>query len=367
MRKVLLLSVLLWVMAVGYSQEDNPYKIDKLRLEARIDYEGLIKDDTSANSGGFAGKFINFAIDGHLTHRFSYHYRQRLNIADVTFSSFFRGCDWLYLDYHLGKHFTFSAGKQVVYIGGFEYDYAPIDVFYWSRFWNNVVCYEMGASVAFHDTAHKHTLIFQVCNSPFVSKPFENIYAYNLIWYGNMGVFSTIYSLNLIEYTKNHYITYISLGNKFTFNNLSFYIDFQNRASFAQKNFLFKDITLIGQVDYRFNHHWKLFIKGGYDVNHAQDAATGYQMAYDQLVLPGEEYYYCGIGGFYYPLNNDMIRLHAFFAVNHLDYTTYQLNAGVTWKMDFLQAFKYLKEQRINKDRRPRKGHKILETNKDEN
>ena len=42
----------------------------------------------------------------------------------------------------------------------------------------------MGASISYHNLKKNHTLTFQACNSPFVSRAFENLFAYNLIWYG---------------------------------------------------------------------------------------------------------------------------------------------------------------------------------------
>lgn len=350
---------LCFTLCIGYAmaqQEhntyDNPYKVNTLRLEARVDFDYQLHHDTTPSQGGFAGRYLNFVLDGQLTHRFSYHYRQRLNIANVSFSSFFKGCDWIHLDYHAGKHFTISAGKQPVAIGGWEYDAPPIDVLYWSNFWDNVICYEMGASVSFHDTAHHHTLMLQVCNSPFVSRAFENLYAYNLIWYGNMQCFSTAYSFNMIEYSKGKYISYIALGNQFTFHNFSFYIDIMNRASFRQQGYWFRDFTAIAKFNYNFNGRGSLFIKGGYDMNHAQSALTEADLVYDRFVLPGTEYAFVGLGGTFMPVkNSDCIRLHAFFAMNNTHDITCQFNAGATWRMDFLKISSSIKQHKAQKNK----------------
>lgn len=351
MYKNIFIFAVFFLTSISYAQKTQDkfdFKLHNLRLEARVDFEYKAYNDTTPANAGFAGKYMNFVLDGQLTERCFFHYRQRLNIANASFSSFFRGCDWLYLEYFFGKHFSVSAGKQVVAIGGFEYDFAPIDVFFWSNFWENVVCYEMGASISYHNLKKNHTLTFQACNSPFVSRAFENLFAYNLIWYGNMKFFHTIYSLNMIEYEKGKFINYISLGNRFDIKDFSFYIDFQNRATDKQV-FLFKDFTIVGQAEYNFKQKGFLYLKGGYDVNKAQPKTTPYAEAFDRFVLLGVDYFYYGIGGGFYPLKERKdIRLHAFFAVNHTDNISYQSNLGLTWKMDFLSLRKRKAENKDN-------------------
>ncbi len=43
----------------------------------------------------------------------------------------------MYLNYEIGR-WGVQGGKEVVAIGGFEYDRAPIDLYSCSVFWNNV-------------------------------------------------------------------------------------------------------------------------------------------------------------------------------------------------------------------------------------
>jgi hypothetical protein len=331
----LLLFLGLFCDQMVFSQEKN-YSINTLRLESRADFDFPIAGDQSAS--GFSGKYLNFCLAGYLSDHFSYHFRQRVNAGNMGFSKlFFQGTDWMYLTYHVNPHLSFSAGKQVIAIGGWEYDLPPIDMYFWSSFWNGVNCYEVGASATYSNEEGDNSLTFQICNSPFITATQKGMYAYNLIWYGTLGHFKPIYSLNLVEYDYGKYITYIALGNKFVFDGISFYFDFMNRASFEQENYFFDDFSLIGEMKYNLTSNVVGFLKGGYDVNKSQFVYPDYQ-PYDMFVLPGTEYSFGGLGFEYYVLRaKNEVRLHAFAAAERSVNSewTYRANLGLTYRIDF--------------------------------
>ncbi len=316
------------------------YSVDKLGIEARTDFEQLFREDKSVE-GGFTGKYINLDFNAHISDNFFFNYKQRFNIPDVSFSSFFQGIDWLYLTYKVNENFAISAGKQVVNIGGFEYDAAPIDVYEASNFWNNIVCYEMGVELSYTDISKRNNIRFQITNSPFVKSKGENIYAYNLIWYGNnLPYFSTIYSLNFLEYSRNKYVGYIALGNKFEFGDLYFYVDFINRFN-SVDNIGFKDYSLVGKVNYKANEQWSLFALGGYDTNEAQLPTVASEEIFDRVVFPGVSFVFGGLGGEFFPLKDESVRIHAL--CSYRDYngnSSYKFNIGATWRFNVLKSLK---------------------------
>ncbi|MBQ2400128.1 MAG: porin, partial [Muribaculaceae bacterium] len=187
-----------------------------LKIEVRADYQREYNDGHSIEENcGFRGKYLNMAISGNINDHFSYSWRHRFNkMIGSNGSSFFDATDWVWLAYNI-NNFEVSAGKQVVGIGGYEYDRAPIDLYFCSEFWNNVACYQFGVSGAYSFNEGKDKLMFQFCQSPFRTIN-PDMYAYNLMWYGNHGIFSSIYSVNMMEYAPGRFINYISLGNKFT-------------------------------------------------------------------------------------------------------------------------------------------------------
>ncbi|MFA6805867.1 MAG: porin [Bacteroidales bacterium] len=344
MKKILVvfLLVLSTLPTIVLCQDINP-KV-RLKFNTRFDFESLVPTDKDSNSSsGIHGKFFNIMIDGEINEKFSYSYRQRFSlnavdnfqIAGKDNKSNFHPIDWAYINYKIDDAFTLSAGQQVIMMGGWEYDYAPIDQYFWSDFWNNVYCYELGAMINYTSKNKNHNLGFQISNSPFSTKKFSSLYAYNLIWYGNMDWFKTIYSMNMIEYETGHFINYIALGNKITFGDFSLELDLMNRASAKQDNF-FADYSIIGNAIYSFNGKLNVFAKGGYDENKAQ--GDGDAFIYDRYVLPGTKYLFYGLGLEYFPIKDKKdVRLHAYWTSNNADIKYNTFNIGVTWQMKVLE------------------------------
>ena len=345
MRKAFLLILLgFFVFPQAFSQDKKPFvTLDRLHLNTRADFtvDYHLGHDTVAPSTdhGFMGKYLVVALDGTIGSKFSYHLRQRLNTPNINFANtFFQGTDWAYLNWNFTDNFYLSAGKQVVAIGGWEYDSDPIDIYYGTEFWNTVCCYEVGASLNYKDKSGKNQVLFQVCNSPFINQAMQSIYAYNLMWYGDFNVFKTAYSVNMIEYQPGKYINYIALGNKLQFKGVEMYLDVINRASFEQTHFFGQDITAIFGIGVDIGDKWIVFAKAGYDYNQAQLPNTE---PYDQYVVPGMKVDFESLGFEFYPLGDRNLRLHLCGSHTSIDgESKFQGNLGLTWKVDLLHAIK---------------------------
>ncbi len=328
----------------AFAQDEN---IVNLQAEVRVDYQytALAGDKVESNTG-FKGQYLNIILNGKISNSFSYSYRQRLNKAHSS-QSFFDATDWVYLMFTPNEHWEFSAGKQVVAIGGFEYDRAPIDLYTCSEFWNNIPCYQFGVSGAYSMNNGKDKLLFQVCESPFRNVSGRDVYAYNLMWYGMHDWINTAWSANMIEYQKGKFINYIALGNYFYIGNLHIYLDFMNRAT-SHQTFLFKDCSVMGEIAYNVGKKVKIFGKVTYDVNKTDNIA-------DYCVLPGTELTLYGGGIEYYPLKeNKNLRFHAtyFYSTGtngNPDGTMVGkrsiADVGVKWKMNILSLPKKTKNR----------------------
>ena len=328
----------------AFPQEKEPFiTLDNLKFSTRsdftIDYHLGYDSIAPSTDHGFAGKYLVVALDGNIGSQFSYHLRQRLNTPNIGFANtFFQGTDWAYLNWNFTDNFFLSAGKQVVAIGGWEYDTNPIDIYYGTEFWNTVCCYAMGASINYQDNAKKHLVLFQMCNSPFINQAMQSIYAYNLMWYGDFGIFKTTYSANMIEYQPGKFINYIALGNKLQFKGVEMYLDVINRASFEQEHFFGQDLTAIYGVGVDIGPKWIVFAKAGYDFNQAQLPNTE---AYDQYVTPGKKVDFESLGFEYYPMGDRSVRLHLCGSHTSVDgVSKFQGNVGLTWKVDLLHLKK---------------------------
>lgn len=300
-----------------------------LQAEARVDYQReYIDGEADKANSGFKGKFVNLIASGTINDHFSYAYRQRLVKANSE-QSLFDAIDWIYLTWRADEHWEVSAGKQVVGIGGYEYDRAPIDLYFCSEYWNNIPCYQLGVSAAYNINGGKDKILAQYCQSPFRANA-DDMYAYNIMWYGSHGWLNTIYSVNLIEYMPHKYISYLALGHRLDFGEVKIELDFMNRAGGHQAYF-FKDFSVMSEVSYSPTKKLNVFGRVTYDVNKTSNTAA------DCCVLPGTELTYVGGGVEFYPVKNSRnVRLHAYYA--HSFGKNGNENCAVPPKQDFVSV-----------------------------
>lgn len=354
MRRATLLIAALFTFSLAQAQQDGYQKdneIFRLGVEARFDYLHEAIDGTKINgNSGFKVRYFNLRMDGQITPKFSYSWRQRFNCMN-SLSDFAQNTDWLHLTYRPTENWAISAGKQVVMIGGWEYDRAPIELYFCSEYWNNVACYQLGASVAYTTNEGNDTLTFQFCQSPYDHAE-ADYFAYNLYWSGQHGFFSALYSLNFSQYAPDKYDAYVVLGNQFQFGDAKLQLDLMNRGVSARE-LLFDNFSIMGEFSYLVADRVNLFAKATYD-------KVGNNYASGLFLYPGSEITRLGGGVEYYPLGhkgNRDIRLHAVYAhtlgtntnpaptaVNMQSYLT----VGLTWKIDILSAA----EKFINKVRK---------------
>lgn len=360
MKRLLFLTTLVLFGFTSFSQEKEEndfFQINNLALEVRtdFDYYNTKIDTLSGNTSGFSGRYLNFKISGNITENLFYAYRQRLNFKGLNSASdFFDKTDYMYLGWQATDNFAVSAGKQVVAMGGIEYDLAPIDVYYHTELWNAIVCYQLGVNAVFTTNDKKNTFTMQFINSPFSGGSLSGLYAYNLHWCANYKHFTPVCSVNMYEYSNGKFLNVIALGTWFHFGPVYGYIDYTNRASDKHTNFLFDDMTVDGRLGvYFLKDKMSVFAKAGYDANKAQDKTVAAEDVCDHLILPGTDITFYGGGVEYFPLKGRQdLRIHAFFAVNdtkclteivdgELNFTedklTYQANIGITWRINFIK------------------------------
>ena len=330
----------------AFAQQDGLFTnwgIQKMGIEARADYQReYVSGDAVKENCGFKGQYLNFRIDGKFNDKLSYSYRQRLYKAQAD-ETFFDATDWMYLKYHVNDRLAFSAGKQVVAVGGYEYDRNPIDIYFGSEYWWNTRCYQWGVDATYEFNDGKDMLLAQVCQTPYGSPMevngtrYNDMYAYNLMWYGSHGWFNTMYSVNMVEYLPGKFINYIALGQKFIVGDFALELDYMNRAV-RNQTFFFKDCSVIGDLTYSYSDKMNFFVKASYDVNNSDKFG-------DYCVAPGTEVTRVSAGFEYFLLPDKSARLHAavcqtFCSENKAgaSFVPEQTMAsiGLKWRMDLL-------------------------------
>jgi len=308
-----------------------------LSAQARFDYQHTTYDgETSNPNSGFEGQYLLLRLDGTIAKGLTYSWRHRLN-RPISDSHFFDGADWLFLRYDYDR-WSFSAGKEVVAIGGWEYDSNPVILFGTSVFWNNISCFQVAGTIGY-DVTDRDRIALQMSESPFFSRDDRDMYSYNLMWYGHHGAYSSLWSANMVEYRPGHFINYISLGNRFEFGKWEIEADLMNRAA-PHQTFFFKDCSGIANIAFNPSERWRIHGKFTYDVNRTGTDA-------DMCVMDGTELKMAGGGVEFYPLKKDRTSLRAHATAyyswgrngnegNLMQNKTLLVAVGLSWRMDFL-------------------------------
>lgn len=323
--------LLLCVMLGLCGAQARAEKVDSLFFDARGSFL-----QTFAPGGKYTStmkpEYFNLHVYGHISDNVTYRIRHRLNVP-VDATNPFRATDWLCLNWQASPKLRLYAGKTPILIGGYEYDSAPIDVYFYSLFCSNLSQYFAFSTGGEYELLPGQKLALQVSNSP-LTNGFNNMYAYNAAWIGGFSPWwKTIWSCNLIDDQFGRTINYLALGNHCVWGGLAVDLDFINRASFSQQRFLFSDFSLISKVIYSIGR-WNLCGKLGYECNEAGNVDS-LGRPFDTAVTPGTDYLYWGYGVEYFPFGNDDLRLHMAGFTDSVS-REHTITAGVKWRFRIL-------------------------------
>ncbi len=327
MKRIILTSLCALIPLAGYTQDEiNRLKIDS---EVRADHTSEV---------GFTGNSLNLSIQGRLSDDVTFHYKQRFNKVN-SINRFFNATDWIYLTFRADDFWSFSAGKQVVALGGMEYNTAPVNMYFNSLWWSDMPCYEFGVSGSYTFASKNDVLTLQVCRSPYSSE--EKSYAFNFQSVNNHDWYSGIHSLSVMQCTSGDLIGILATGNEFRFGRSAVQADLTLRYADDHCD-LISDYTLGCKFTQHFTDEISGFVKAVYDENGSlsmMDSVVGM----DTRICSG------GLGVEYYPGRFDRnIRLHAVLyhksgTVNYYagetsavaEYKLDVLNIGITWWFNF--------------------------------
>lgn len=326
-------------------------EVERFSVETRMGWQmNRMNGVTDDSRTGFRGEYINMYLFARLYKGLSFRWRQRLNITNER--NFWDSTDYLMMQYRPNAHWQIAAGKQVVAIGGYEYDRPAIDLYYNTEYWNQIPCFQLGASVAYTFNSGDR-LMFQLSNSPFRRAiGNNNTYGLSLLWTGQHGLWETIWSANAFQTTHGRWISYIALGNRLNFlpgGRLWLEADFINRAG-GRQTFLFRDCSVAAELSGRPHPSLRLFAKYTYDRNHSGTSA-------DLCVMDGTEIHGVGGGLEYEPVRRypDILRL---YGVAHYSTGTNAnpdgvlqdglicVNAGIKVNLDILQGLRWALKKR---------------------
>ena len=322
MKRLVLLTAGLLLSAAALAQQMH---VDEVSVDTRASFHQETREGVYGSH--FQGDYLNLHILGQITDQLTFRIRQRLN-KKIEDSNPFNATDFLWLKWQATPKWSLTFGKQPIMLGGYEIDSAPIDVYYYGAFTNNLYQYYAFGISAAYSPAPGQSIAVQFIPSP-ISPVTQNAYSYNLYWNGHiLPRWKTVWSYNLVEDMYARKMNYLVLGNKFELGPLVVDLDLIDRASFKQKNWL-SDWSVIVKAILTLGK-WNLCTKVGYERNDAANVDID-GISYDLTLPAGNNYLYGGAGVEYFPLGNENLRIHAaYFRDNHDAVNNFDI--GITWR-----------------------------------
>lgn len=300
-------------------------------LPAKSQVSNLYLEARGGFDGGFTADYVNLVLEGQITPGLTYYWRQRFNKPLYNPLFPLNATDQLWIHWQPTDRWGFQLGKLPIVVGGYEYDDAPIDLYYWCEFANNMPdVYALGGAVWFTVTPQQK-LMLHVTQSPF-ARGRPDCFQAGLVWMGGFtDWWQTIWSVNWVDDYLRQGMAYAGLGNRLEAGVFAAELDLMFRQSLRQRPGL--DMSAILKTELSFRNQWKVFAKGGYDYNSPLNVDE-YGNAYDLALPPGQHYWNIGGGVEYFPLRNDNLRLHL---VGWTEGRRAHFTAGATYRLRIIR------------------------------
>ena len=191
MKRFFVATLLLITTLPAFSQ------VKQLYGETRLGYEAAI------NGGQYAGNvradYLNLILDGNIGPNISFFWRQRFTKPLYNPNIPLNATDHLWIRWDINDHWAIQGGKVPIMVGSFEFDAAPINLYYWGMFADRMPdVYAIGGNVICK-IAPEQTLFLQFTQSP-LGFGYNDLFHAGLIWYGRITPWwNTIWSANWMD------------------------------------------------------------------------------------------------------------------------------------------------------------------------
>ena len=278
--------------------------------------------------------YYNLHVKGQLSPTLRYQLRQRFNLPLHDEDNILNATDILRLSWDITPRWSLEVGKMPVNIGGYEWDDAPIDVYYWSDFCNTIAqIYALGGTLWWKPSASQH--LYAQFSQSLLHLWKQDVFNAGLGWYGQVfSWWKTIWGVNWMDDALRHHMAYVSLGNRFEAGPAALELDAMYRRSLIQKTAGF-DGGVVARLEVNIGKKWSIFAKGGWDYNDLSNKDPNGN-PYDLTVLPGTNYFFYGGGAEYFPLGNPNLRLHAAAWADNREKQLYAV-AGLTFRLHLVK------------------------------
>lgn len=285
---------------VGYLMKKKIPEVINVDLHLRSAFHAKFNSgDADTDEASFRFDHIMIGIYGNVTDKLSYKYLQRLNKGTQAFETenLSGTIDYAYLRYQLDPRFAVTAGRQALFVEGFEYNEYPINIYDYSGITNNITCYLTGVNIAYSPRSNQEIAI-QVLNNRAgimeeafgripegIERPFAPLY-YSLVWNSNYSdnKVQLRYAASTGELAKGKWVFMIGGGQMVDLGKFNLFLDILYHRSaidhlgVIRKMAINKDgtawdgiarsveyLTFVSEANYRFLPKWNIHLKGFYD------------------------------------------------------------------------------------------------------
>lgn len=361
MKKIfsLLFAVLVGTMLFGQVSMDLNV-IGRVDTNPRFTFDGEKPTHNWANSGFYTdlemsfGDYVSMSLVNHWAAsdenpKFPFMATPELYKSTWTSDSDFgTWCDYFYFDFTPLERFSIRIGKDMMAMGGFEYDDWDWDVDYdlASTLWQNLTTYQWGASIAWNNEAETTSFRLQAVSSPFsynskdIARPWHNgLGSYFFLHEGEYadGVFETRNSLGYIANDTASGLLNAVLGFKANVcEGLSLNVDLFDAYYVGGKNPKENIFHTLGVVKYEDPaEKWEIMGKFGYENGWFRSSV--FDLEDNEM---SRHQFFGGVTAAYFPLREKKdLRIQATLACNpYLDYSaernkSLSFTVGVTYNL----------------------------------
>ena len=301
-------------------------KMLNIMLDTRVDFQTSLQNG-DVNNAEFRGQTIRIWLAGEIVPGIRYRVRHRLNKPQdpLIRDNYSSATDQAWLAFDAGKHWTFTAGKQTVQLGTFEYDYNGADLYQSTMVNGDFDMYKTGVNVAYHFLGQ--TMNLQVVNSDapqFARDDYKSkALAVNLMWQGSLlnNMVKTRWGYGAFQHSKTKLYNWLTLGTQLNIGKFATELDYflgsrnMDYGSIVEQEDLgsryVRDQSVALNLYYNLGK-WKPALKGTWNQRLDKEFDNN---AYESIGLQAALEFY----PFEKPLLKDL-RFHAAYVYNNTDY-----------------------------------------------
>ena len=189
-----------------------------LAAQAQVEYvffETRVSGRVNGNEASLSGDHLNLHVKGKIGRSLTYQLRQRFTKPLYDAKNPLNATDILSLTWDFAPKWIVNAGKLPIFIGGYEWDDTPTNLYYWNDFSNTIAqVYALGGTLMYRPSQKQ--LIQLQLSSSLLHLGNPNVFNASLGWIGEIAPWwKTIWGINWMDDPYHHHMGHLALGNRF--------------------------------------------------------------------------------------------------------------------------------------------------------